>query len=169
MLGAGVLEVSVRKRLVTSEAAAKHIKDGEWLDLEKIAGVEISSEDPAFPIEDALGKDGTTGWRASATGPQMVRILFDAPQAIRRIQVHFVDKVSERAQEFAVFAGSGPELREVVRQQWNFSPHGNTEELEDYTVDLKGVTVLEVRIDPDRSHDPKQSQHYASLQRLRLD
>ena len=168
MLGAGVLEVSVRKRLVTSEAAAKHIKDGEWLDLEKIAGVEISSEDPAFPIEDALSGNVTTGWRASATGPQMVRILFDAPQAIRRIQVHFVDKVSERAQEFAVFAGSGPELREVVRQQWNFSPHGNTEELEDYTVDLKGVTVLEVRIDPDRSHDPKQSQHYASLQRLRL-
>ena len=38
---------------------------------------------------------------------------------------------------------------EVVRQQWNFSPHGTTEEIEDYTVDLSGVTVLELRIDPD--------------------
>jgi hypothetical protein len=168
MLGAGVLEVSVRKKLVTSGAIAKHIEDGEWLDLEKIAGVEITSEDPAFPIEGALAEDGTTGWRAAATGPQVVRVLFDAPQAIRRIQVHFVDKVSERAQEFAVYAGSPEELREVVRQQWNFSPHGNTEEIEDYTVDLQGVAVLEVRIDPDRSHDPRQSQHHASLQRLRL-
>lgn len=102
------------------------------------------------------------------TGPQIVRLLFDAPLAIRRIQLHFVDKVSERSQEFAVFAGEVGELGEVVRQQWNFSPHGTTEESEDYTVDLRDVTVLELRIDPDRSHDPKQSRHHASLQRLRL-
>ena len=169
MLGAGVLEVSVRKKLVTSEATAKgHVEGGEWLDLEEIARVEITSEDPAFPIEHALGKDVTTGWRASMTGPQIVRLLFDVPLAIRRIQLHFVDKVSERSQEFAVFAGEVGELGEVVRQQWNFSPHGTTEELEDYTVDLRDVTVLELRIDPDRSHDPKQSRHHASLQRLRL-
>ena len=107
------------------------------------------------------------GGRAT-TGPQVIRLLFDEPLAIRRIQLHFVDKAAERSQEFAVFAGAGAELREVVRQQWNFSPHGTTEEIEDYTVDLSGVTVLELRIDPDRSHDPKQSQHYASLQSLRL-
>ncbi len=56
----------------------------------------------------------------------------------------------------------------MVRQQWNFSPHGTTEELEDFTVDLSGVTALELRIDPDRSHDPKLSQSYASLQSLKL-
>jgi len=28
--------------------------------------------------------------------------------------------------------------------------------------------ALELKIDPDRSHDPKMSQHYASLQSLRL-
>ena len=169
MLGAGVLEVSVRKKLVTSEVVAKGpAEGGEWLDLEDIARVEITSEDERFPIEHALGKDGTMGWRASMTGPQIVRLLFDAPLAIRRIQLHFVDKVSERSQEFAVFAGEAGELGEVVRQQWNFSPHGTTEEIEDYTVDLRDVTVLELRIDPDRSHDPKQSRHYASLQRLRL-
>jgi hypothetical protein len=82
--------------------------------------------------------------------------------------VHFVDRTAERSQEFAVFAGAGPELKEVVRQQWSFSPHGSTEEVEDYTVNLSGITMLELRIDPDRSHDPKQSQHYASLQSLKL-
>ena len=57
----------------------RHVEGGEWLDLEEIARVEITSEDPAFPIEHALGKDVTTGWRASTTGPQIVRLLFDAP------------------------------------------------------------------------------------------
>ncbi len=87
---------------------------------------------------------------------------------IKRLQLHFVDKAAERSQEFAVYAGSGAELKEVVRQQWSFSPHGSTEEIEDYTVNLSGITTLEVRIDPDRSHDPKQSQNYASLQSLKL-
>jgi hypothetical protein len=139
-----------------------------WLDLDAVARVEITSEDVNLPIEHALGATATTGWRAAEKGPQVVRLLFDAPQAIRRIQLHFVDRAAERSQEFAVYAGSGAELREVVRQQWSFNPHGATDEIEDYTVDLHGVTTLELRIDPDRSHDPKQSQSYASLQSLRL-
>ncbi len=87
---------------------------------------------------------------------------------IKRMHLHFVDKASERSQEFAVFAGAGTELKEVVRQQWTFSPQGSTEEIEDYPVNLSGITTLELRIDPDRSHDPKQSQEYASLQSLKL-
>jgi hypothetical protein len=158
----------VRKRLVSSDEAGGAFADDEWLDLEKIAQVELTSEDRAFPIEQALGRVVTAGWRANGTGPQVIRLLFDAPQKIRRIQVHFVDRVSDRTQEFAIFCQVGDALREVVRQQWNFSPHGTTEELEDYKVELDGVTALELRIDPDRSHDPKLSQHVASLQRLRL-
>jgi hypothetical protein len=142
--------------------------DDLWRDLERIARVEITSENQAFPIEHALGKAVTTGWRASTTGPQVIRLFFDEPQNIRRIHLHFVDRAAERSQEFAIYAGSGAELREVVRQQWNFSPHGTTEEVEDYTVDLSGITALELRIDPDRSHDPALSQSYASLQTLKL-
>jgi hypothetical protein len=158
----------MRKTVVATEGAVKVPADGAWLDLEKIAQVEISSEDAAFPIENALGTTVTTGWRAAATGPQVIRLRFDEPQTIRRIQLHFIDKTAERSQEFAVYAGSGAEMREVVRQQWGFSPSGSTEEIEDYTVDLNGVTTLELRIDPDRSHDPKQSKNYASLQSLQL-
>ena len=158
----------MRKKLVSTEEAGSVAAEGEWLDLENIAQVELTSEDLAFPIENALGKTVTTGWRAAGTGPQVIRLLFDKPQTIRRIQVHFVDRASERAQEFAIFAQVGDTLREVKRQQWNFSPHGTTEELEDYKVELDGVTALELRIDPDRSHDPKLSRHVASLQSLRL-
>lgn len=158
----------MRKSVIASTSAAVGSSAESWLDLEAIARVEITSEDVNLPIEHALGKTVTTGWRAAVTGPQVVRVLFDAPQAIRRIQLYFVDKGAERSQEFAVYAGSGAELREVVRQQWTFSPHGATEEMEDYTVDLQGVTTLELRIDPDRSHDPKLSQSYASLQSMRV-
>jgi hypothetical protein len=158
----------MRKSIVSPSAVAATPISDLWRDLERIARVEISSEDPQFPIEHALGKKVTTGWRAAETGPQLIRLHFDEPMNIKRLQLHFVDTAAERSQEFAVYAGSGAELKEVVRQQWSFSPHGSTEEIEDYTVNLSGITTLEVRIDPDRSHDPKQSRHYASLQSLKL-
>ena len=62
-----------------------------------------------------------------------------------------VDKTAERSQEFAVYAGSGAELKEVVRQQWTFGPGGSTQEKEEYRVDLRDVTVLELAITPDIS------------------
>lgn len=158
----------MRKSIVSpAPVAATPIPD-LWRDLERIARVEITSEDEAFPIEHALGKTESTGWRASGTGPQIIRLHFDEPITIHRIHLHFVEKSTERSQEFAIFAGSGSELREVVRQQFTFSLGGSTEETEDYTVSLNGVTIMELKIDPDRSHDPKQSQNYASLQSLRL-
>jgi hypothetical protein len=45
-------------------------------------------------------------------------------------------------------AAGGPE-KEIVRQQWNFSPAGSTTEIEDYAVDLDGISVLELAIQPD--------------------
>jgi hypothetical protein len=169
MLGAGIEgEIMMRKSVITPATGATASTHDEWLDLEQIARVEISSEDVNLPIEHALGNMPTAGWRAAETGPQVVRLQFDEAQAIRRIRLHFVDRAAERSQEFAVYAGSGAELREVVRQQWSFSPGGSIEEIEDYTVDLSGVKTLELRIDPDRSHDPKASKNYASLQSLKL-
>ena len=158
----------MRKSIVSPSAVAAPPISELWRDLERIARVEISSEDEQFPIEHALGKKVTTGWKAATTGPQLIRLHFDEPLNIKRLQLHFVDKAAERSQEFAVYAGSGAELKEVVRQQWSFSPNGSTEEVEDYTVNLSGITTLEVRIDPDRSHDPKLSKAYASLQSLKL-
>lgn len=160
----------MRKVLISKNTEQKDQQQGSeaWLNLEKIAVVEISSEDPAFPIEHALGSAPSTGWRASTPGPQRIRLLFDEPQTIRRIQLHFVEQAAERSQEFWLLAMIENELRDVVRQQWNFSPQGTTEEIEDYKVELNGVTALELRIDPDRAHDPRQSQHRASLHRLRL-
>lgn len=156
------------RKVVITENAGGTPEPNSWLDLERIASVEISSEDTNFPIEHALKEVGAGGWRAAAPGPQRIRLIFDEPQTIRRIQLRFVERERERSQEFWLLALVGDELRDVVRQQWNFSPQGTTEELEDYTVELSGVDALELRIDPDRSHDPRQSRCVASLERLRL-
>jgi hypothetical protein len=158
----------MRKSIVSPSAVAQTPISDLWRDLERIARVEISSEDEQFPIENALGRKDSTGWRAAGTGPQLIRLHFDEPLNIKRLRLHFVDRDAERSQEFAVYAGHGSELKEVVRQQWSFSPHGSTEEIEDFALNLSGITTLELRIDPDRSHDPKQSQTYASLQSLKL-
>jgi catechol 2,3-dioxygenase-like lactoylglutathione lyase family enzyme len=37
----------------------------EWLELEQIAKVEVTSEDPNFPIESALAYGKGPGWRAA--------------------------------------------------------------------------------------------------------
>ena len=54
--------------------------------------------------------------------------------------------------------------REIVRQQWTFSPTGSTQEIEDYAVELESVTKLELVIDPDRGR----GQSLATLNALRL-
>src|SRR5713226_6934961 len=74
---------------------------GEWLDLAEIATVEVTSEDPNFPIEFALTAREGSGWRAAARGKQMIRIVLDRPSPVRRIRLEFSETESQRTQEFA--------------------------------------------------------------------
>lgn len=140
----------------------------EWLDLDLIAHVQLTSEDPAFPIENALGTSperNERGWRANSPGPHTITLSFDAPQHIQRIFLHFIEREMERTQEFVLRYSSGSERdREIVRQQWAFSPTGSTQEIEDYAVELEPVTKLELVIDPDRGR----RQSLATLNAVRL-
>jgi hypothetical protein len=144
----------MRKRIVgvdTGYAPAASRSEESWLDLDQIASVEVTSEDPNFPIESAFSLDGGPGWRASAPGDQQIRIIFDEPVHLRRIRLHFEEAGSERTQEFVLRWSStvkGP-MNDIVRQQWNFSPAGSTTEIEDFNVDLSGVSLLELAIKPD--------------------
>jgi hypothetical protein len=161
----------MRKSLVEQNSQVKNSSGSQdvWLDLDALATIQITSEDPSFPIEDALNSNSSNGWKAAARGPQFIRMNFDSPITVRRIHLRFVEKSCERSQEIAVYAASNVgDLREIVRQQFNFSSSGATEEIEDFTVNLDAVTSLELRIDPDRAHDPTHSQNFATLQSLRL-
>jgi hypothetical protein len=78
----------------------------------------------------------------------------------------FEDSENIRTQEFVLrwSPDSGHTFREIVRQQWNFSPPDSIWETEDYAVELSGVTVLELIIVPDKSGGAAR----ASLASLRL-
>jgi hypothetical protein len=143
----------MRKRIIPPVQKDTSPPDEEWLDLEPLAQVEITSEDAAHPIESALLPGRGSGWRAAGPGEQTVRLLFTHPQRLRRIWLQFVEPATERTQEFVLrwSPDGGQSFREIVRQQWNFSPQGATCETEDHRVDLSGVTVLELSIIPDIS------------------
>jgi hypothetical protein len=156
----------MRKRIIPPVQKDTSPPDEEWLDLEPLAQVEITSEDAAHPIESALLPGRGSGWRAAGPGEQTVRLLFTHPQRLRRIWLQFVEPATERTQEFVLrwSPDGGQSFREIVRQQWNFSPQGATCETEDHRVDLSGVTVLELSIIPDISRGDAR----ASLAQLRL-
>ena len=145
----------MRKRIIGQEATAQAARaEPRWLDLERIAEVEVTSEDPNFPIESALAlKTEGQGWRAAHPGEQVVRIVFDAPTAVHHISLQFVETQTARTQEFVLrwAAGRDEPIREIVRQQWTFSPNGSTTENEDYAVDLTNLGVLELAIKPEIS------------------
>jgi hypothetical protein len=139
---------------------------GDWLDLGELAEVEISSEDPSHPIEAALQPNLGPGWRAAEPGRQTIRLLFDEPQRVRRIQLQVNEEHQARTQELVLRWSDdrGKNYREIVRQQYNFTPSGSTTEREEYTLNLSGVTALELEITPDISHSAAK----ASLARLRV-
>jgi hypothetical protein len=136
----------------------------KWLNLENLAQVDITSEDPAHPIESALTNG--TGWRAATPGEQTIRLLFDEPQSLKHIHLEFDEDRHERTHEFVLRCSidGGRSYQELVRQQYTFSPSGTTREVEDYDVNLNGVTILELWILPDISGGSA----YASLTRLQL-
>ena len=141
----------MRKRLL--DPVQKHVTsdDPNWLDLDSLADVEVTSEDPAHPIEAALLPNRSSGWRAGGLGEQTIRLLFPTPQRVRRIRLNFVEPGIERTQEYVLrwSQDGGKTFRDIARQQWNFSPQGSTSETEDHHMDLSSVTVLELCIIPD--------------------
>ena len=142
----------MRKRIIgINPTHGRENPDRGWLDLEQIATVEVTSEDSGFPIDSVFRSDNGPGWRASQKGEQQIRIIFDQPSTVHRIQLCFLEPELERTQEFTIrwsSADGGP-MKEIVRQQWNFSPAGSTSEIEEYEVDLDGVSTLELAIKPD--------------------
>jgi len=156
----------MRKRLITPTAERLGTLEQGWLDLERAAVVEVTSEDEHFPVESAFGSGDERGWRAAAPGHQTIRLIFDHPHRLKCVSLVFEENEIERTQEFVLRWSSdgGGALKEIVRQQWNFSQHGSMREVEQYQVDLHSVKVLELVIKPDIAGGAAR----ASLKSLRL-
>ena len=155
----------MRKRLIPHSRDVSAASQ-PWLDVAALAQVELTSEDPACPIDAALRPSPTPGWRAAEPGAQRIRLVFDHPQALHRLRLVFAEPQQARTQEFVVrwSADGGQSYREVVRQQYTFSPPGTVHEVEEYQVPLQGVTHVELCIVP----DIQGGDAYATLEEMRL-
>jgi hypothetical protein len=156
----------MRKILINQPTENTLPSDLDYLDLEHLAQVEISSECQDHPIESALVDGSEAGWQAADPGEQTIRLIFDQPQSIKHIALLFDEQEQSRTQEFVLLWRMDSEdyFREILRQQYHFSPPNSAQEIENYTVDLKHLKALELRVIPDISG----GEAFAKLTRLRL-
>lgn len=156
----------MRKRLINPTLETIRSRSEGWLDVERAATVEITSEEKDFPVESAFASGEAQGWRAAEAGPQTIRLVFDRPHSLKHISLVFEESETTRTQEFVLRWSSdgGNSFREIVRQQWNFSPPETTREVEEYQIELSGIGVLELTIVPNMSGGTAR----ASLKSLRL-
>jgi hypothetical protein len=143
----------MRKQTINSGSEAVSRSGDAWLDLEHLAQVEITSESAEHPIESALIPDRGPGWQAAQPGKQTIRLIFDQPLSLSRILLRFDEEEQSRSQEFVLrWLPEGQQSpREIVRQQYTFSPPTTKQEIEEYRVKLNGVIALELEIVPDIS------------------
>lgn len=156
----------MRKRIHQQEPPTAPAIDERWLDLASIAQVEVTSEDPEYPIENAFLPGATGGWKAASPGTHTIKLLFDIPLQIAVVELFFVEENAARTQQFTLSWRShkdGP-AQEIVRQQYNFSLPNSTREKETYQVNLDGVWELELELVPDISRDGT----FATLASLRV-
>jgi hypothetical protein len=138
--------------------------DLDWLDIDRKAWVEGTSEEKGHPIEFALLPE-RGGWRAGTPGIKTIWVSFtnlrgsDESGWFSRIP-------KTRARKSWPYDGPGywpsfPRNRPPAR---NFSSPDSMREIEDYTVELSDVHVLELLVSPDK----RDCNVRASLLHLRL-
>ena len=132
----------MRKRQMTPIPLDVPSRDEGRLDLDRLAVVEFTSEDKDYPVESALGAEEMRGWRAAASGPQTIRLIFDKPQKAYTHRAR-LRRNRDRAH---------PRVRLAMVWGWRTLVSRNcAPALEDYRVELSNVTVLELTIVPDIS------------------
>jgi hypothetical protein len=143
----------MRKNLISAPVQNNLSVKQPWFDLESMAQVEFSSEQAENAIENVFTPKTHVIWRASQSGKQIIRLLFDSPQNIKCIRLVFGEEEQSRTQEFLLCysADGGKSYLEILRQQYNFSPPDTCLQVEEYWVQLEKVTTLELTIIPDIS------------------
>ncbi len=143
----------MRKTMINQASEDTLSFEYNYMDLEQLAEVEFTSECQEHPVESALllNVDSSTGWKAASSGEQTIRIVFDQACTIEHIVVMIDELEQSRTQEFVLLylLDNETAYREILRQQFHFSPPGTTQQIEHYEVGLTLVKALELRIMPD--------------------
>jgi hypothetical protein len=127
----------MRKRLtapIPTPHDAPPLDEG-WLELDRAAMVEVTSEENEHPVESALVLGEMRGWRAAASGTQIIRLFFDKPQRLASCWSSKKPRCSVPKNSFCDgLRIAGARFEKIVRPQWNFSPLRTTSENEEYHV-----------------------------------
>jgi hypothetical protein len=148
----------LRKQILKASSSAP-ITPADAIDVAAVATVLVTSEDTGHPIDhafdDSRGRGGSR-WISGEPGEQTVILAFDRPQVIRRVALEVEEPEVDRTQELqlAVSSDGGRTYRELLRQEYTFSPPGTTFEREDWAVESDAVTHLRLVIKPDKGGKP---------------
>lgn len=117
--------------------------DAQWLDLDLVADVAVIAGGRRVARVPGF-------WTAESPGEQMIEIRFHRRTPVRRLRLVSTEVTESRTQELTIWVSlrGGERHREVVRQQFNFSPNGATEEVEEYALQLDDVSTIQLRIVP---------------------
>jgi hypothetical protein len=144
----------LRKQIVPRRPGESASLEG-GISIPDIATVQVTSEQADHPIDHAFDHrrgPGGSRWIAGEAGEQTVILLFDTPQTIRKIGLEVEELAVSRTQEVSVSVSSdeGRTYRELIRQEFTFSPPGTSFERELWSVSAEGVTHLRLDIKPDK-------------------
>jgi hypothetical protein len=145
-----------RKRPLETDAATSARAAGE-IDIAGCATIAYSSENPAHPVEHMLdGRCGPGATRWISACPDTVEHIvaeFDRSQAISRLVYEVEEAMRERTQEARVEVSEdgGRSYRQILVQEYNFSPGGATYQHEEQRLNLLQVTHLRFTIVPNKS------------------
>lgn len=147
---------NLRKRQLESDEGTKTKVTGE-VDIASCATLVYSSENPAHPINhllDGRRGPGATRW-ASARSDVTEQILleFDTPQAISLLAYEVEETMCERTQEVRVEVSEdeGRTYRQVLVQEYTFSPARATYQREEQRLNLRHATHLLLSIVPNKN------------------
>lgn len=134
-----------------------------------LAEVRASSEDDGHPILLAFDDGeapGSTCWKAQDPGEQTVTVAFREACRLRQVTMQVEEREVTRTQEvqLAVSTDGGLTYRELLRQEFTFSPGGATWEQENWRVQQDDVTNVRLVIKPDKGR----TDVYATLTSLQL-
>jgi len=118
-------------------------EDIQWLDLDEVAEVTIVNGGRRMPRSSGI-------WSIDAPGEQMIEIRFHEPTYVSHLRLISSEIEEDRTQEITVWASlnRGEQHRELLRQQFNFSPNGATEQIEEYSPWLDAVSAIQLRVVP---------------------
>jgi hypothetical protein len=157
----------LRKQILHTGSVKPAYHDG--ISIQDVATVFVTSEAVDHPVDhicDGHHGRGATRWIAGEPGEQVIVLAFDSPQDLHKVSLEIEEPNVSRTQELtlALSFDGGQTYREVLRQEYNFSPPGTTFERETWVVPARAVTHLRLCIKPDKSNHPA----YATITSLVL-